>query len=237
LIRLSIHPEGVEVVKDFGIAALVLAFAVLRFSSLPGNFLVALIERVTGNFPPASNLQVAEPNKQVLRKQDRRAREHARQAFRETNKRMRHQQSRRRMLAFDCFAGILAAYLLIDWQLLHEPYKLSQEQRWPVALTLFLAGTLVIFIGTQVWEERVGWKKWTFWLSLVATSIGLLWLTKLMPPRGPWGVVFNLLLGGLFFLWTFGRLRRIDQNQLEQGALATTASSSGEAPENQTAHL
>ena len=210
---LTVHPEGVEVVKDFGLAALALACVALRFSSLPGDLFVALIERGTKDFAPPSTPPSGIPGKPMLRKENRRVREQVRRRFRETNRRMRREQSRRRLVAFDCFAGIVVAYLVIDWLLIPEPYKMPQEQRWPIALTVFLAGTLVIFVGTQVWDERIGWKKWTFWISLLTASLGLLGLTRLLPPDGPWPMIFDLIVGGVFFLWVFGRLRRIDEQQ------------------------
>jgi hypothetical protein len=229
VIRLYLHPEGVAVVKGFGIAALALGCVALRFSSLPGELFFSLMDRVVRGFPPPSNIQTAIPSKQVLRHHHRREREHIRHAVRMTNRRARREQTRKRMLVFDCFAGILAAYLVIDWLFMPEAYKLSQDQRWPLALSVFLTGTIVIFMGTEVWEGKVGWKKWTFWLSLAVTSIAVLGITRLLPPRGPWGIIFNLIIGGLFFLWTFGRLRRIDQIKLEQSDLSTGSSQSSES--------
>lgn len=235
MIRLYLHPEGVAVVKGFGIVALALGCAALRFSSLPGELLGALIDRAVRGFPPPSNIQPAMPSKQILRHYNRRDREHIRHATRMTNRRARREQSRKRMLVFDCFAGILAAYLVIDWLFMPESYKLSQDQRWPLALSVFLTGMILIFMGTEIWEGKIGYKKWTFWLSLVATSISVLGITRLLPPRGPWGIVFNLIIGGLVFLWSFGRLRRIDQIQLEQNKLAAASvQSSASTPESQS---
>lgn len=221
MVRLYLHPEGVAVVKGFGIAALILGCVALRFSSLPGELLVALIDRVVRGFPPPTNIQTAMPSKQSLRHHNRRDREHIRHSARMSNRRSRQEQSRKRMLVFDFFAGILAAYLVFDWFFMPERYKLPSDQRWPLALSIFLTGTIVIFMGTEVWDGKMGWKKWTFWSSLAATSIAVLGITQLLPPRGPWGIVFNLIIGGLFFLWLFGRLRRVDQNQLEQNQLVS----------------
>lgn len=223
----TVHPEGVEILKDFGLAALTLACVALRFSSLPGDLFVALIERVTRDFEPPSTQSSGIPDKRALQKENRQVREQVRRAFREKNQRMRRAQSHRRLVAFDCFAGIIVAYLLTDWLLIPEPYKMPQEQRWPIALTVFLAGALVIFVGTQVWDERVGWKKWTFWMSVFAASIGMLGITRFLPPHDPWGMIFDVILGGVFFLWVFGRLRRIDQNQVEQERLAANLARSG----------
>ncbi len=223
VLQLALHPEGVEVLKGFGIAALALLFLALRFSSWPGDLFAPFWVWVMRDFPPPSPNYVAKPDKRTLRKQDRRVREQIRQTFHATNRRMRREQSRKRLIAFDCFAVIIAAYLLADWLFIPEPYRLH-EQRWPIAISVFLAGALVIFVGTQVWEERVGWKKWSFWLSLLATSVGVLWLTKLLPPRGPWGAIFNLVAGGFFFLWMFGQFRRIDRNRLQQEQLVSGSS-------------
>lgn len=233
MVRLYLHPEGVAVVKGFGIAALLLGCVALRFSSLPGELFVALIDRVVRGFPPPTNTQTAMPSKQTLRQHNRRDREHIRLAARMSNRRVRREQSRKRMLVFDFFAAILAAYLVLDWLFMPEAYKLSPDQRWPLALSAFLTGAIVIFMGTEVWDGKIGWKKWTFWLSLAATSIGMLGITQLLPPRGPWGIIFNLIIGGLFFLWLFGRLRRIDQNQLEQNQLATGSVRSGSTFESE----
>jgi len=74
MIHLTIHPEGVAVVKGFGIAALVLACVALRFSSLPGTLFAALIDRVVRGFPPPSKIQPATPSKQILRHHNRRLR-------------------------------------------------------------------------------------------------------------------------------------------------------------------
>jgi hypothetical protein len=132
---------------------------------------------------------------------------------------MRREQSRKRVAAFDWFAGIIVAYLLMDWLVIPEAFRISREQRWPIALTVFLAGTLVIFVGTTVWDERIGWKKWTFWISVFTTAICMLGLTRAMPPNGPGFMLLDLLVGGLFFLWVFGRLRRIDRYQLEKARM------------------
>jgi hypothetical protein len=226
MIRPAVHPEGVAFVKGLGIAALALVCVALRFSSWPGELFVALIERIVKGFPPPSRILIAMPDNQALRKYNRREREHIRQASRTAQRKIYREQFRKRMLIFDCFAGILAVYLAIDWLFIPDSYKLSQDQRWPLALSIFLAGTIVIFIGTEVWEGRMGWKKWTFWLSLVAAFTGMLGITRFLPPRSPWGIVFNLIVGGLFFLWFFGRLRRIDQIQLEQNEL-TAGSAQG----------
>lgn len=152
----SVHPEGVEVIKDFGLAALALACVALRFSSLPGDLFVALIQRVTRDFEPPSTQSCGMPDKRALQKENRRVREQVRRAFRETNQRMRREQSRRRLMAFDCFAGIIVAYLLIDWLLIPEPHKMPQEQRWPIALNGVPGG----YAGDLRWDTGVGRARW-----------------------------------------------------------------------------
>lgn len=193
--HLTVHPEGVAFLKVLGGIALFLIVVTLRFSPLAGDIFGWFVERVVADFPPASIPGVKATH---------------------ISRRKRQEDAQLRKMAFDCFAGLIAVYLIVDWLFMPETYKLSSDMRWPLALTIFLVGTLVIFVGSTIWDERIGWKKWTFWVSLLGTSAVSLWVTKLFSPTRPSGLVFCLAVSGLFFLWTFGRLRRIDRNHIEQ---------------------
>jgi|SRR5450755_1813616 hypothetical protein len=212
---LRLHRDGLEFLRVIGLMALALGFFALRLSSWPAQLLARITERVFQDFPPPSPDHETTPDPRVLRKQNRQLREQTRRTFRETNRRIRLRETRKRMFAFDWFAGALAAYLILDWFLIPEPYRLSDERRWPIAISVFLSGTLIVFMGLQVWDGRVGWKKWTFWLSLTGTSVVALCLAKVCQPLRPSGVLLVMLTGGIFFVWFFGKLRHIDQNEPE----------------------
>lgn len=205
---LSIHPEGVEFLKACGTIALFLGLIVLRFTRLLdpvfGWIFLRPIEYVATVFEPPNN------------KLDRHRKRLGRGTARLTPKQLRKGPTAqdKRVTVFDWFAGFLAAYALVDWLAIPEAYTLGPSRRLPVLFLLFVTGTILIFVGSATWDEKIGWKKWTFWTSLSATLTISALLTR-------WAGSFNLnrlllvlLLSALTFLWTFGMLRRIDRNRL-----------------------
>lgn len=142
---MKFHPEGLEFLKWVGTGLLILAAIALRFSSWPGDLFVALLDRIAKSFPPAA-LDSMHPRQK--RKHGRRlSPEQLRKGPTPLNK------SKKR---FDWFLGAIAAYGMLDWLVLPGPYRLSDENRWPVLLSLFTSGTIVIFIGSRTWDERPG---------------------------------------------------------------------------------
>jgi hypothetical protein len=221
---LHVHKEGLEFLRDMGIAAFVLVVVALRFSSWPVEFLFRIVERVARNFPPSTPDSGPNLDQKTLRKQNRRRREQMRRTLREAKRRIQRKRSHRRVLAFDWFVGALGLYLLLDWRVMPEGYRLPNDRRWPLALAIFLSGSLIIFIGSQVWDGRVGWKKWTFWLSLLGTGMLVLCLTMFWKPVGLDAGFLVLLAGAIFFFWLFGKLRHVDRSEKELREINETVS-------------
>jgi cytochrome c oxidase subunit IV len=195
--KLYIHPEGIAVLKGFGIAVLVLAGIVLRYSSEPWEFLFGFLSSKADQAmdSPADHL----PGRR--KKRAKFDREHWSKI----------------KIAFYCLSGVLLVWLLADWLLIPEAYSVGGEWRWPLVVSVFFAGAVVILIGSKVWDERIGWAKWTFWYALLATVLVLLVFVRWMNPTEPRGFWSSLLggciLAGLLFLWLFGMLRRLDRNK------------------------
>lgn len=217
---MKFHPEGLEFLKWVGTASLILAAIALRFSSWPGQIFVAILDRVAGNFPPASLDPAAEHRKR------QRSRGLSAAQLRKGPRLLDRQE-----ILFDWFLAAVAAYGLLDWLLLPSPYRLADENRWPVLLALFVVGTIIIFIGTETWDERTGWKKWTFWVSVLATVVVVLGVAHWLQPMSIGGVLLALMASAAAFFWLFGTLRRIDRYELEQRRLNGRSDFAGEEAE------
>ena len=185
--HLTVNKDGLDFLRAFGLAALALLLVALRFSPLPKEFFGGLIERVLNGLPHPSKIK--------------------------ESRRVRLERQRKRRIEFDWFAGLWLVYVGADWFLIPQPYRLSDERRWPIAVSVFLAGTLVIFIGSQVWNGVVAWKKSSFWTSMVIVVVGELWLVRMLQPLHPPGFLFVLAVGGILFLWVFGLLLRAEQGE------------------------
>ena len=133
-------------------------------------------------------------------------------------RRLQREHDRKTRIAFDWFAGILIAYVLLDWRVIPEPYRLADERRLPIAFAIFIAGSIIIFMGSQSWDGRVGWKKWTFWVAVLSCFLSALCATQVIPVSRPRTAFGLLVLAAIFFLWLFGALRRIDRQSPHSGA-------------------
>lgn len=222
MMKLHVHPEGIAVLKGFGLLLLFLAAFVLRFSSGPWDRLFAWISSKTD---------------QAMDSPADHAAGHRR-------KRVKFDQEhwRKTKIAFYWFSGILVAWLLVDSFLLPETYTVGGEWHWPLAISTFFAGLVVIVIGRQVWDGRDGWSKWTFWYALVATDLALLVFTHWMfarlgnlhRARGLFtSVLGGLVLSGFLFLWLFGMLRRIDRNKMPVASVSARDGETNADPPSQ----
>src|SRR5437867_4233774 len=99
----------------------------------------AIFARVSRNFAPPELEPLTTKRKGTRRLRPTKAQRRSANHIFEKNK-----------IVFDWFAGILIAYGLADWLLLPESYKLPEQQRWPVLLSLAICGTILIFVGFRV---------------------------------------------------------------------------------------
>lgn len=207
---------GIELIENLGIGILVIAILFLRFSSLPRQWLAKLAERSVENCPPDPDFN-PEDEQRILKRVKRRMRGHTRMLLRFQRRRMKRERVRKMRIAFDWVAGILVAYVLLDWLVIPEPYRLADERRLPIALAVFATGTLIIFMGSQSWDGRIGWKKWTFWISVLSCFLAVLCATTVIPISRPRSAFGLMVLAAIFFLWLFGTLRRIDRQSPHSG--------------------
>ncbi len=197
--KLHVHPEGIALLKGIGIVLFFLAILVLRFS---GWF-----DKLLGFLSVKSAEAMESPEDRLPRR------------LRELGRSVTKQERRRDKLFFrysfySLCTGIVI-WVVLDWFVLPDRYSAGPEWRWPIVASVFLAGIILIFVTRLEFDQRVAWKKWTFWLALVASTLSLLvflhWLNP-TKPRAIFGwVTLGCVLGALLFLYLFGMLRRIDR--------------------------
>jgi hypothetical protein len=208
-----LHKDGVEFLKDMGILALILAAVVFRFSGWGSRFIGVVMAKMVDNFPGPSKSPefTGAPgrHRRSQRQRDKIA-------------------DRKRILVFDWFLGVLVVWVLLDCFVLPDPYRVGDEHRWPMVLLVFLGGSLIIFFGSQAWDGRMGWRKWTFWISLVAALMLVSVASRWLRPTNPDRAFLLLLVGGLSFIGLFGRLRVVDKNEDELRRVDATAIAANE---------
>ena len=195
-----LHPEGLGVLKAFGMAALVIALFVLRFSSWPSRLLVTAIERAPEfgpDKPPKSGKSAAR----------RRQKEQWKSGW--------------RLFKWTAVAVVCAA--IIDLFLVPENLRIGLSKLWPMVSGALTATFLILMVGPAVIDGTANWRKWTFWTSVLTTATAAGLVAFWFESTGPRSVYAIVLAGLLTFIWTFGTLRRIDRLNVERKEAAQAA--------------
>ena len=105
--------EGVEVLKDFGIALLVLLLIVLRFSDLLPRLYGNLLERGIAKYPERPGRR-------------------RRKRFRSSKELIRKQK-----VAFWCFLSFICLLAILEWIIIPESYAIPRDQVAPLGAAIF----------------------------------------------------------------------------------------------------
>ena len=200
---MHLHKDGVIFLRDFFLAALALAFVVLVWSGAFAVPFAWLLERSSAACPP--------PDKTMHRADERRQEAHS-------------------LRIFKVVLVVLAALAVADI-FLPEPFHLGFDRAASLIVGALVTGFLVIVVGSESWDGRIGWRKWSFWLATFTTAVCVVTVTQALHIRDPRTYLLPIVVAAIVFLWSFGLLRRIDRNNAEMHSLGITREFTGPMPE------
>lgn len=186
---MTIHKEGLEFLGYMGLILLLLGAVAFHFSGGTAQFFATLLERrIDGCLP------VPVPR-----------------GKKKTERRIREEHWRKASFACKFFGAVVGAYFVLDFFFFPDAYRLPGQWRFPALATVLAAGVLVIFVGSVAWDERIGWEKWTFWMSAAISCLVIFEVTHVLRIVRPDLLLIPWFAGTIVFLWFFGVLRRIDR--------------------------
>jgi hypothetical protein len=193
--NLSIH---YNVLRLFGYVFLGLFVIFVIFSAFftqwPGRLLVRFVEFAFDRADAIAPTQTKEEQKR--------------------NRKLWKREHKTREFAFKVFCWAVGLFLLISLFLPKNfPYRVPDDWYRPLVATGIVAAVLVIFVGSNYFEGQRGWRKWTFWVSAVSTTIYLSYISHWYQPRRSGGFLLLWIAAALIFAFIFGALRRISLNE------------------------
>lgn len=180
--HLTLHRDGLEMLGYFALAAMILGGLCLSLSGVPARAAEWLMSRAIAEIP-------AEAHK------------HRGRGY--TN-------ATRSKAAFYCLCGVIGGYVLFTFFLPQSRLSLTPDQLWPTAVTAFLIGALVIFLGAEEWQGRLGWKHWAFWVATAASTAATYSLVEVYHPRRRGDLFIVLFVTLVVFFFVFGALLRVE---------------------------
>ncbi len=200
---MKVHPEGVAVLRYFATALLLLLLFVLRFSDLLPRLYAYLVDRGIARYPGAP-------------------RNRTRKRYRSSK-----ELARKQTIAFWCFLSLLCFFGILEWFVVPESYAVPKDRIAPLGAAIFSAGVLVIFLGPVRDDHGRNWTRWTYWATVLSTSMVILIIGLVLKPQSPNGILGVLLLGFIPFVWISGFFRQVDRAEAETREFNFTKSYDG----------
>lgn len=200
-----IHPEGVEILKWFAFAALVVVVFVLRFSNFIPHVYRMLFEKAATAFPESKRKR--------------------RKLFK-----LSYKTKVRQKIAFWTLSIAIIGFLLLQWFVVPEVNRIDRTLLLPLACTTFAAGAIVIGLGPAVDERGAKWRRWPFWATVFATSISVFLIARFLNPQTPKGVLGVLMICLIPFMWILGFMNFVDDQLAERSELGISRDYDGTKP-------